>query len=161
MPLIKSSLASALTNLFESEPSATADAGLRMAEAYLSYASAALSPTGGAAVNAAAGLSVLSGAFTSALATQDSDGAAAAMSAGVMAFWQMIAWSGAAAVGVTAAPGNFALTSTLSSIFSDTSESSARDRADRIADAFDTGAKLVIVVDTLTSTGAPVPGPIQ
>jgi hypothetical protein len=162
MPLMKSSLADALANLFESEPSSPADAGQRWAQAYLSYASAALSPTGGVPVNAAAGLSVLGGAFTSALGTHDAAGSAGAMSTGVTAFWQMMIWTGAAAAGVTAAPGNFALTPALTAIFGDTGQAGVRDKADRIADAFDAGAKMVIVVDTpFVQPAPPVVGPIQ
>jgi hypothetical protein len=162
MPLMKSSLADGLASLFESEPSSAADAGLRWAQTYLSYASAALSPTGGVPVNAAAGLSVLGGAFTSALGTQDAAASAAAMSAGVTTFWQMMIWTGAAAAGVTAAPGNFALTSALTAILGDTGQAGARDRANRMADAFDAGAKMVIVVDTpLVQPAPPVVGPIQ
>jgi hypothetical protein len=162
MPLMTSSLAHALASLFESEPTSAVEAGQRWAQAYVSYASAAQSPTGGVPANATAGLSVLGSAFTSALGTQDAAGAAGAMSAGVMAFWQMMVWTGAAAVGVTAAPGNFALTSALTSIFGDTGEVAARDKVDQLADAFDAGAKMVIVVDTpLVQPAPPVVGPIQ
>ena len=161
MPLVKSSLSSALANVFANYPSSKSDAGQQWAQAYVSYAAAALSPTGGMGVNAMAGLSSLTGAFTSAFQQQDPNGAASTMAAGVQAFWQSISWVGAAAVGVTSVPGNFTLTSALAAVFSDLGQSAASAKADKVADAFDGGAKTVVVIDTLTSTGVPTPGPIQ
>ena len=161
MPLVKSSLSSALANVFANHPSSKSDAGQQWAQAYVSYAAAAMSPTGGTGVNAMAGLSSLASAFTSALQQEDPNGTASTMSTGVQTFWQSISWVGAAAVGVTTVPGNFGLTSALASVFSDLGESSASDKANQVADAFDSGAKTVMVQDTLTSTGVPTLGPIQ
>jgi hypothetical protein len=160
MPLVKSSLSSALANIFASYPSSRSDAAQQMAQAYVSYAAAALSPTGGAAVNAMAGVSSLTSAFSGALQQEDPNGTASAMATGVQTFWQTIMWVGAA-TGSTTVPGNFALTSALGAVFSDLGDSSASERADRIADAFDSGAKTVIVLDVNNATGVPTPGPIQ
>lgn len=161
MPLVKSSLASALADVFANYPSSKSEAGQKWAQAYVSYAAAALSPTGGTGVNAMAGLSSLASAFSGALQQEAPNGTASAMATGVQTFWQTISWVGAAAVGVTTVPGNFALTSSLAAVFSDLGESSASQKADAVADSFDAGAKTVMVLDTLTSTGVPTLGPIQ
>lgn len=161
MPLVKASLSSQLEQVFTQKPSVAAEAASGWAQAYLSYASAALSPTGGMPVTAPAGLSILMGAFTGAFSSQDSSGAASSIASGVMGFWSSLVWVGAAAVGSTLSPGNSSLSSALSGIFSDTGEKSEGDKARAIADAFDAGAKEVMVNDILTSTGVPSPGPIQ
>lgn len=160
MPLVKSSLSSALTDLFTNYPASKSEAGQKWAQAYVSYASAALSPTGGTGVNAMAGLSSLASAFSSALQQEDPNGTAAAMATGVQAFWQSISWVGTA-TGTTIVPGNFALTSALAAVFSDLGQSSASDKAGKVADAFDGGAKTVMVLDVLPGPVPPVTGPIQ
>ena len=159
MPLVKSSFASALANVFANYPSSKSEAGQKLAQAYVSYASAALSPTGGTGVNAMAGLSSLTSAFTGALQQEDPNGTASAMATGVQTFWQSISWVGAA-VGVTTVPGNFTLATALGSVFSDLGQSSASDKADKVADAFDGGAKTVMVLDT-TPPAVVTVGPIQ
>ena len=160
MPLVKSSLSSALADVFTNYPGSKSEAGQKWAQAYVSYASAALSPTGGTGVNAMAGLSSLASAFTSALQQEDPNGTAGAMATGVQTFWQSISWVGSA-TGSTIVPGNFALTSALAAVFSDLGQSSASDKADKVADAFDGGAKTVMVLDILPGTVPPVTGPIQ
>ena len=160
MPLVKSSLSSALADLFTNYPSSRSEAGQKWAQAYVSYASAALSPTGGTGVNAMAGLSSLASAFSSALQQEDPNGTAGAMATGVQAFWQSIAWVGTAS-GTTIVPGNFALSSALAAVFSDLGQSSASDKAGKVADAFDGGAKTVMVLDVLPGPVSPVTGPIQ
>jgi hypothetical protein len=161
MPLVKSSLSSALANVFANRPSSKSDAGQQWAQAYVSYAAAAMSPTGGTGVNAMAGLSSLASAFTSALQQEDPNGTASTMATGVQTFWQSITWVGSA-TGVTVSPGNASLTSALAGVFSDTGESSASDKANAVADAFDAGAKLVMVLDTIPGTPpVPVTGPIS
>jgi hypothetical protein len=161
MPLVKSSLASALADLFTNYPASKSEAGQKWAQAYVSYASAALSPTGGTGVNAMAGLSSLASAFTSALQQEDPNGTAGAMATGVQTFWQSISWVGAG-TGTTIVPGNVALTSALAAVFSDLGQNSASDKADRVADAFDGGAKSVIVLDIVgVAPPVPTPGPIQ
>lgn len=161
MPLVKSSLASALADVFANYPSSKSDAGQKWAQAYVSYAAAALSPTGGTGVNAMAGLSSLASAFTGALQQEDPQGTASAMATGVQSFWQAISWVGSA-TGTTIVPGNFALTSALASVFSDLGQSSASDKADKVADAFDGGAKTVMVLDIIPGPPpVPTPGPIQ
>jgi len=160
MPLVKSSLASSLADVFANYPSSKSEAGQKWAQAYVSYAAAAMSPTGGTGVNAMAGLSSLASAFTGALQQEDPNGTASAMATGVQTFWQSISWVGAA-TGVTTVPGDFALTSALAAVFSDLGDSSASAKADSVADAFDGGAKTVMVLDTIPGPTAPVLGPIQ
>ncbi|HEX7119494.1 MAG TPA: hypothetical protein VF212_11940 [Longimicrobiales bacterium] len=161
MALTRSTLADALADVFQSRPSTTAEAGLRWARAYHAYASGALSAAGSLPVNAAAGFGILVGAFTGALAAMDAEAAAAAITAGVMVFWQSMAWAGPTAAGTTAAPGNFALVPALAAIFAD-SGGGAREKADRLADAFDAGARMVIVVDVpFVQPAPPIVGPIQ
>jgi hypothetical protein len=84
------------------------------------------------------------------------------MSQGVMAFWSAMVWVGSAAAGVTASPGNAALSGALGAVFSDTSKKSEGDKADQIADAFDSGAKLVIVSDIpFIQPAPPIVAPIS
>lgn len=161
MPLVKSTLSSTLEAVLESKPDPTASAASDWAQAYLSYAASAMSSVSSLATNAAGNQGILLGAFSSAFESQDTSGAASTVASGVMSFWQAIVWSGASAVGSTASPGNFSLSSALSGIFADTGEASAGDKASRLADAFDAGARQVMVMDILTSTGVPVVGPIQ
>ncbi len=161
MPLIKSSLSSALQAIFESKPEPTASAASDWARAYVSYASPAVTSASSLATNAMAGQGMLLGAFSSAFASQDTSSSASTIAQGVTSFWQAIVWSGAAAVGSTTAPGNFSLAAALSGIFGDVAEAGAGDKASRLADAFDAGARQVVVTDVLTATGVPVVGPIQ
>jgi len=162
MPLVKSSLADALTSVFRSKPSSSADAASQWADAYVAYAQPAMSTGGSAAVSAAAGRSTLVGAFTAGFNAQAPQATAAAIAAGVTAFWQSMVWAGAG-VGVTTVPGNFALAAALAAVFSDTNAEEPAPRAGRIADAFDAGAKAVVVTDTIPAAPTPivVVGPIQ
>lgn len=161
MPLIKSTLSSALEAVLERKPDATASAASDWAQAYVSYAASAMTSVSSLATNAAGNQGILVGALSSAFQSQDTSSAASTIAQGVMSFWQAIIWSGATAVGATTSPGNFSLTAALSGIFSDTAEASAGEKASRLADAFDAGARQVMVTDVLTSTGLPVVGPIQ
>ncbi len=162
MPLVGTGLRGQFEVIFSSRPASKAAAGQQWAQAYVSYAAAAMTSTGGAAMNAMAGLASLTSAFTAALQQDDANGAAGTMASGVMAFWQAIAWVGAGS-GVTTSPGNAALASALAAVFADTQEASASDKAGRVADAFDAGARLVIVMDTIPAAPSPivVTGPIQ
>ena len=155
MPLVKATISSMLTSTFDQHPASVADAASQWADAYVAYASAAMTSTGGAATTAQAGKGTLLSAFSGAFATQDAQGAAGAISAGVMAFWMSIVWQGAG-TGVTTSPGNASLTSELGSVFSDTEEASASAKAGKVADAFDTGAKTVVVTDTIPAAPTPV-----
>ena len=161
MPLSKSTLAQALEGVYSHRPASVAQAGSDWAQAYVSYASGATSPTGGLPVTAMAGLSPLTAAFTAALGVQTAAGSGGVMAQGVMAFWQTIAWVGAAAVGTTTVPGNFSLAAALAAVFADLDKKSVRDKAGAVADAFDAGTKTVLVVDVMTATGVPTPGPIS
>ena len=161
MPLIKSTLSSTLQPVLENKPEPSAAAASDWARAYVAYAAPAMTSVASLATNAAAGEGALAAAFSSAFAARDTSSAAATIAQGVTAFWQTIVWSGPAAVGSTIAPGNFSLTAALSGIFADTAQASAGDKASRLADAFDAGARQVMVADILTSTGLPVVGPIQ
>ena len=151
MPLVKSTLANALENLFTNNPGSVPEAAQKWAQAYLSYASAAITSTGGSGVNAMAGLGSLTGAFSGALQAMAPPAAAAAMAAGVTAFWLSIIWVGPA-TGVTVSPGNAALAGALAAVFSNLGKLSPAEKANAIADAFDAGAKLVMVLDTIPGT---------
>ncbi len=161
MPLIKSSLASALQGIIESKPEPTASAASDWARAYVSYAASAMSTASSLATNATGNQGILLGAFTSAFGSRSASSAASTIAQGVISFWQAIVWSGATAAGSTTSPGNLGLASALAGLFGDTAEASAGEKASRLADAFDAGARQVIVTDVLTSTGVPVVGPIQ
>jgi hypothetical protein len=161
MPLLKSSLASALEDVFNQKPAASPDAAEAWAQAYVSYASTAMATAGSLPVTAMTGLSMLTGVFTAAFNTVASQAAAAVMAQGITSFWQAIVWTGPAAAGTTIVPGNFALASALAAIFSDLGKKSAADKASEIADAFDAGAKLVMVSEIPFAPGPPIVGPIQ
>ncbi len=161
MALNKSSLTDALANIFDSKPSSSVEAGLQWAQAYYSYASGAMTSVASLPVNAPAGLPILIGAFSTALTIKQPQASAAAMAGGVMLFWQVIAWAGPTASGATAVPGNFALIPALAGIFADAGGGGNRDKAGKLADAFDAGAKLVIAAEFHLVTGVPLVGPIQ
>jgi len=155
MPLMKASLSRDLEAIFKRKPSSPPEAAVDWARAYVAYAGSALSGAAGLPVTAPANLAILIGAFTGAFQAQSPAGAAALMAQGVMGFWSAMAWVGPTAAGVTASPGNAALAGALGAVFSDTSKKSEGDKANQIADAFDTGAKLVIVSDILFIQPAP------
>jgi hypothetical protein len=162
VPLSKSSLAQALEGIYSRRPASVAQAGSDWAQAYVTYASGATSPTGGLPVTAMAGLSPLTAAFTAALGVLTAAGAAGVMAQGVMAFWQTVAWVAPTYAGVTTVPGNFSLSAALGAVFADLDKKSARDKASSVADAFDAGAKVVMVTDTLLAFPfTPVVGPIS
>jgi hypothetical protein len=162
MPLMKSSLSQDLESLFKSRPSSVAEAAAKWAKAYVAYAGSALSGASSLPVTATAGLSLLTGAFTGALQALSPAGAAALMAQGVTAFWSAMVWVGPTAAGTTLSPGNFALAGALGAVFSDTSQKSEGDKARQIADAFDAGAKLVMVSDIpFVQPAPPIVAPIS
>jgi hypothetical protein len=161
MPLMKSSLSQELESIFKRKPGSAAEAAADWAKAYVSYAASALSSAGSLPVTAMANLSMVVGAFTGAFQAQSAAGAAALMAQGVMGFWSAMVWVGPAAAGTTLSPGNFALTGALSAVFADTSKKSEGDKAGQIADAFDAGAKLVMVSDIPFVPGPPIVAPIS
>jgi hypothetical protein len=162
MALLKSTLAQRLEKQFGAKPSSSAQAASDWASAYVSYASSALSAATSLPVTATANQSLLVAAFTAAFQSMSPSGAAALMAQGVTGFWTAMVWAGPVAVGSTVFPGNATLSSTLSSIFDDTSRQSDADKARALADAFDAGAKTVIVNDIpLTQPAPPIVGPIS
>lgn len=161
MPLIKSSLAAALEQALN-QKSALPAAATSWAQAYVTYAANALTSAGSLPVTAPANLGTLVAAFTAAFNSLAVQAAAAAMAQGVLAFWQTMVWVGPTAAGSTISPGNTALASALTQVFMDLSGKSEADKADALADAFDAGAKLVMVSDVLfVQPAPPVVGPIQ
>ena len=160
--LMKASLADALERVLKNKPSSSAEAGVQWADAYLSYARGAQSSVASLPITAQAGMPILIGAFTTALTALAPPASALAMAAGVMAFWQSIVWVGPTAAGTTGVPGNFTLAAALMVIFADKSGASARDKASQIADAFDAGARMVMVVDIpLVQPAPPIIAPIM
>jgi len=161
MALQKSTLSQSLEKQFGEKPASAAQAALEWASAYVSYAAAALSKGGSLPVTALANQALVVSAFTTALQAQTSSGAAAAMAQGVQAFWTALVWVGPTTTGTTLFPGNATLAAQLSSIFADTSQQSDADKARALADAFDAGARLVLVNDIQIPAGAPTVGPIS
>jgi hypothetical protein len=157
MALNKGTLRQKLESILDSRPGSTPDAATDWANAYLEYASLAMSSQSSLPVAAAASLGLLVGAFTGAFQAMSSSAAAALIAQGVQGFWTTQVWVGPAVVGTTAFPGNLTLASELASIFADTAGTNA-DKAGRIADAFDTGAKTVMVSDVTPVTT--IVGPI-
>jgi hypothetical protein len=163
MPLLAGPLSKALEAIFQQKPPAAAAAAALWATAYLSYAASAMSSASSLPVAAAAGLPTLLGAFTGAFQKdQSASGAAGQIAQGVISFWSAQVWVGPTAAGVTTSPGNSSLASALGDIFGDTSDKTAAEKAQKIADAFDAGAKLVIVTDTpFVQPAPPIVGPIS
>ena len=113
-------------------------------------------------VTAPANFGILLGAFVGGLSALSSVTAGALVAQGLLAYWQAMAWVGPTAIGVTAFPGNAALAAALAATFSDVSKKSAADKAKELADAFDAGAKMVIVSDVpLIQPAPPIVGPIM
>jgi hypothetical protein len=161
MPLTKSTLAQDLEGIFNAKPASAADAATKWANAYQSYASAALSSASSLPITAPANFGILLGAFTAGLSALTSVTAAALISQGILAYWQAMAWVGPASAGSTAFPGNASLSGALSATFADLSDKSAADKANEIAQAFDAGAKTVIVSEVPFAPGPPIVGPIM
>jgi hypothetical protein len=162
MPLMKASLSRDLEAIFKSKPASSPAAAADWAKAYVAYAASALSGAASLPVTAAANLPILIGAFTGAFQALSPAGAAALMAQGVMGFWTAMVWVGPVAVGVTASPGNAALAGALGALFTDTSKKTESDKANQIADAFDIGAKLVIVSDIpIIQPAPPIVAPIS
>lgn len=155
MPLLADPLAKALEAVFDRKPGSVPDAAAGWANAYQSYAASAMSSLGSLPVTAPASFGVLLSAFTGGLQAQTSSGAAGLIAQGVMSFWSAMVWVGPTAVGTTASPGNASLAAALGAVFADTSEKTAGEKARKIADAFDGGAKLVMVNDVLLIQPAP------
>jgi hypothetical protein len=161
MPLIKSSLASALEQALK-QKSALPAAAASWAQAYTTYAASALTSVGSLPVTAPANMGTLVGAFTAAFNSLATQAAASTMAQGVLAFWQSMVWVGPTAAGTTISPGNTALAGALAAVFADLSDKSEGDKASALADAFDAGAKAVMVSDVLfVQPAPPVIGPIQ
>ncbi|MGJ4951511.1 hypothetical protein [Bradyrhizobium sp. HKCCYLS20291] len=162
MPLAKSTLAQSLEQLFNSKPATAADAAAAWANAYLGYAGSALSSAASLPTNASANFPILLGGFQGGLSALAPAAAGALVAQGVSGFWQAIAWVGPTAAGTTAFPGNAALAAALSGIFADLGKSSPAEKANRLADAFDAGARTVIVADIpFVQPAPPIVGPIQ
>ena len=163
MPLVKSSLAQELENIFDKgKPSSSPEAATHWSKAYVSYASGALSKAGSFPTNAQASLGIVIGVFTAAFNAMAAATAAALMAQGIMTYWQTIVWVGPAASGVTVVPGNLNLTASLMAIFLDLSKKTPAEKAMGLADAFDMGAKMVVVSDvTFVQPAPPIVGPIS
>jgi hypothetical protein len=162
MALVKSTLAQQLEDVLKRKSGTAADAAAGWATAYVSYAASAMSSASSLATTAAANQGVLVSAFSAAFSSQTSAGAAAAIETGVMSFWTAMVWAGPTAVGSTLSPGNAGLSAALAAIFADTSKQSESDKANHLADAFDAGARLVIVNDVpLVQPAPPIVGPIS
>ncbi len=161
MPLIKDMLAQQLELSLKQQPASPA-AAADWARAYVAYASTALSAAASLPVTAQANQGFLLSAFLNGFTAQASAAAGAAIAQGVILFWSTMVWTGPASAGVTLSPGNSALATSLAAIFADTAEQSEGDKARRFADAFDAGAKLVIVQDTpFVQPAPPVIGAIS
>jgi len=162
MPLIKTVLANDLEDLFNRNPGSSPQAAVSWARAYSAYAANAISKAGSLPVNAQANQGILIGVFTGAFNSQAAAAAAGIMAQGIMAYWQAAVWVGPVASGVTIVPGNLTLAVQLSMIFQDLGKKSPADKARELADAFDAGAKLVIVSDIpLIQPAPPIVGPIS
>lgn len=162
MALNKSTLADALARVLEASPATAADAAAQWANAYAGYAAAATSSASSLPVNAAANVAILLGGFQSGLAALMPVSAGALVAQGVTTFWQAIAWVGPTASGTTAFPGNASLAAMLAAIFTDLGRKSPQDKANELADAFDAGARTVLVVDVpFVQPAPPIIGPIQ
>ena len=162
MSLSASTLTQDLERVLTAKPSSPVDAALAWANAYQTYATGALSTAASLPITAPASFSILLGAFLAGLSALTPVTAGAVVAQGVTAYWQAIAWLGPVSAGATAFPGNPALAAALGALFADLSGKSAADKARELAEAFDAGAKAVIVSDVLfVQPSPPVVGPIM
>lgn len=163
MPLTKSTLEKELEIILDSgKPSSSPEGASLWSKAYVSYAFGALSKAGSIPSNAQANYAILVGAFTAAFNSFSAPAAAGLITQGIMAFWQAIAWVGPTATGATTVPGNGGLSAVLSALFLDLSKKSSSEKAREFADAFDMGAKMVIVTDVpYVQPAPPIIGPIS
>lgn len=167
MTLNKASLKSALQAIFDGSadtspvdgqpdgtPASASDAGARLAKAYTDYAAGgvfgASTVSAGVGVKEAPLASTLGGslALPGAAATH-----AAAWGAGLATFWIAVAVAGAQAGATVPPTGTAALVSTLTTLFSNTTNT-ASSAAQGLADALDTCTK------TVTANVAPPPGTV-
>lgn len=160
MALIQSGLSSALLGLTDPFPASYDEAGQRWANAYgSSYASAALSPTGGSPILGGA-VGALASALSAAFATSD---AVTAMTAALIAFWAgppvtfLGTWPGV----ITTPPSGLDLASVFRANID--GKLSAKDSCDAIAAALHAFTLTAICTDTTIVSGVPVPvvGPIS
>jgi hypothetical protein len=162
VPLSRSTLAKALEDALRRRPDAPAVAASDWARAYVAYAAGALTTAASVPTNASANQSVLTGVFTAAFTAGAAAAAANLIGQGVMAFWMAIVWSGPTATGATTVPGNLGLAATLAALFADVGGRSLAEKAGRFADAFDAGARQVVVTDVpAVQPAPPIVGPIH
>lgn len=141
-------------------------AGQRWAQAYLAYAAGAISPTGGAPTNLAAGLPALQAALVGAFTDPRQPAAVTAqrIGAAVAALWVPALFAGAAVGTVlTSAPAAPAVQGALLAAWPALTAARAGIPrcAQQTAAALDLGTRLVIVVDVLPPPAPPVIGPIS
>ena len=162
MPLVKAKLARELENILPGEYYSSPEAAERWARAYVSFAGTAVSSAGSLPANAQGNMGIVVGAFTGAFNSLSSAGAASAIASGILSFWQAIVWVGPTASGATIWPGNCSLSATLQMIFEDRRGKSVGDKAGELADAFEAGAKIVMVSDIpYVQPAPPIVGPIS
>ncbi len=162
MPLSKDMLAQDIERALDAKPGSSAEAAAKWANAYATYAGAALSSASSLPTTAQANQGMLVGAFQGGLAAMTSVSAASIIALGIVGYWQAMIWAGPTAAGMTVFPGNASLSGALAAIFSDLSQKSTKDKADQLASAFDLGAKSVVVSDIpLIQPAPPIVGPIQ
>ena len=161
MPLNASGLAQALERIFQAPPSSTPQAGIAWANAYQAYATGALSSAGSLPVGAPANLGMLVGAFQAGLSALSPGAAGGLVAQGILGYWQAMTWAGPMAAGVTAFAGNASLSGALVAIFTDLGRKSASQKAQELANAFDAGARAVVVSDVpFVQPAPPIVGPI-
>lgn len=161
MPLSKSDLADALEKVFAASPASPADAAMQWAKAYAGYAGAAMTVAASLPITAPANFSLLLNGFQGGLAALTPVTAGNLIAQGITTFWQSMAWLGPLAAGTTSYAGNSALGPMLSLTFADLRNKTPEEKAGELADAFDLGARLVMVSDVPLIQPAPtIIGPI-
>lgn len=161
MSLDKSTLAQSLEDVLNRKPG-LADATLGWAKAYAAYAQSAMSSVSSLPTNAMGNMALLQNAFLAGFNARQPAATAGTIAAGITGFWSAILWVGPTAAGSTLVPGNFALAGALADVFGDLARKSASAKAAQLADAFDAGARQVMVLDVLFAQPAPpVSGPIS
>ena len=152
MPLVQSTLKSALQSVFESQPGSASQAASQLAQAYATYAQAGI--FGASTIPSLDALQAgLESQLTSGFSSMSAAGVAAAFASGLGTGWIGVPVAGAQAGATVACPGAAAIVAGLTALFISMPES-ASDAADQLATILH-GA-----TQTVTAAVVPPPGTI-
>ncbi len=116
--------------------------------AYQRFAIQVMSGTGGRPMAVPAAVAQLVAAVAAAYRARSRPGTASILAQGLLAFWQMQAWSGGSGPGQTSAPGHAATRTALARLYEDgTTQGDARHHARELARICAEGVRAVVVTE--------------